>query len=243
MNKIHLAKYITKAAIFFILIDLILLVLNIAFNDIPFFNLDNEGNLPTYYQSAKLLLISIGTLSYIILINRHKLKLNIQLKLFWIALFLFGIYLSIDEAFQIHEDISLVLKTIDTTLPSEYENLFTLNGYNSANWLIFYIPVLIIGLLLFLTILKSLFTKFGRKVYLLIAAAILYITVFVVEYLGMNSEILADHFNTLIAIEELCEMIGTSLILLFVLKSTKDEFFISYTSNTIPTGQWSDPIT
>ena len=77
--------------------DTLIIVLHILYGqDNLYYALDKENNLPTYYQSIKLLIFGLY-----LLYKSYKDKYNSWF--LWIASIIF-IYISVDEALAIHED-------------------------------------------------------------------------------------------------------------------------------------------
>lgn len=189
------------------------------------FNLDMEFNFPTYYQSLKLYTISLISFAYIYLSDIYHWSKEYILKLFWIGISLFSLLLSIDEMLQIHERVS---SSADTLLGSEnveiYQSQFYSRGFNSADWLPFYIPILFLGILLFIFAFKKIYLKYKKSTFLLIAMLFSFVLVFVMEYIGTSSELNMGSTEPWFVIEEFSEMIGISSLLFFVYIQTRKVF-------------------
>lgn len=136
----------------FLVLDIVFVLLHISNGSSnQYLNLDQENNFPVYYQAAKYVtLCSVLALTIYIIGKAQKLR---TIKKLLIANFLVFGYLVIDELGQFHENIKNILESfgLDTTrILSIFENW----GYNSTEWLIFYIPVFIIVFLLMVSTLR-----------------------------------------------------------------------------------------
>jgi hypothetical protein len=88
------------------------------------FYLDYESNIPTWYSTVLLFLVSI--VSLLIYILRHKTMYHDRWPVFWFAFSLTYIFLSMDEAGKIHELSDTVLHMKWLKLYAPFAGLFFL---------------------------------------------------------------------------------------------------------------------
>lgn len=126
-----------KTLLFF---DIAILILHVLFGShSTFFHLDYEQNLPTIYQSLKLILFGVG-----ILLSSLTLKLKNEIRLFSFSLALFVIFIGFDELLQIHENIYRVFEFFEWLHPSRVVDQSLQFGYRSSLWIIYYIPAVLL---------------------------------------------------------------------------------------------------
>lgn len=201
-----------------IAIDLSFVIAHHATSARPFFNLDAEVNLPTFYQAIKLVAVAILALLFIYF---SKLFLEMGkkvLKLFWAALSAAALYLATDEMIQVHEKAQMYAtslfgeKAVDT-----YEDGFAKLGFDSAEWLPFYIPVLLVGITFFVLTFKNLRKTYKHDVYLLAAAAAIFCIPFLMELIATSETFYnTNMYQIFMTIEEFAEMLGGTVLIYFV---------------------------
>lgn len=212
---------------------LVLLVIDLGFvmmhyitDSREMFNLDMEFNAPTFYQSLKLYSVFLFSILFIYLSGIYRKPKEYVLKLFWFVISAFGIYVSTDEMLQLHERTT---SNADLLFGAEnvemYESVFYKSGFNSADWLPFFIPVLIVGMVLFFIIFKRIYLQYKRSAFLLIGTLIFFVLTFVMEYIGTSPDLNMGVVEPWFVIEELSEMLGVSLLFGFVFLQVKGYFF------------------
>lgn len=176
------------------------------------FNLDSEGNIPTWFSSFLLLFSSL--LLFLISVNLK--KNSTKNSLYWKGLSFIFLYLAIDEAAHIHE---LTIKPLRL--------LLDVGGYFHFAWVI---PGLIIVLAIVLIYIKF-YINLPSKIRLLMGvAAVLYVGGAIgieiiggryVTLYGMNMT-----FAVITTFEETFEMLGSSIfiytLLLYVRNNLND---------------------
>lgn len=170
------------------------------------FNLDLEkNNVPTWYQSSTLLLSSV-LLAIIALVRREAKDKDFR---YWGILSFVFLFLSLDEAVSIHEQLTMPLRTA-----------FDLQGIFYLSWVI---PAAVFLLVFFFVYLKFLLRLPAVTRSLMIKAGILYVLgAVVVEMIGGNYLYLTNDLPTRVndfryvlitTVEESLEMFG---IVLFI---------------------------
>lgn len=197
-----------------ILLDLILVWLHIKTTQSSsiLFNLDYEQNVPTIYQATKLILIGfLFFLHYlaIILINPNGNKLK---PIFIIIAGIMFFWLGIDEVGQIHESFSMHFSAL---FPEENEALTTYMQeaeFESSNWLVYYSPMMAIGILAFLATFIYFFKTFPKISILLYTLGFFcFLIVPMLEFISTTPETYkTEHYELYIIIEEYLEMVGAT---------------------------------
>lgn len=184
------------------LIDGVLVFLHLAIRGN--FDLDQEQNFPTGYQSLKLAFLAL-VCTYILFKKKFA---------FWFLLILGFAYLSLDEWFQIHEYISNVI----------YLFLLEANMVVSfSSWILVFVPIGIISLLLLLVLGKRVKkddpeTFHPAIINYFILGCILFCLVPVVEIIGTwGWNLDGEYYQIAVAIEEGLELFGASSFLIFVI--------------------------
>jgi hypothetical protein len=172
---------------------------------VPLFNVNTEGNIPTWYTSFSILLCAV----LLFVIARARKIEGDRYSIYWMILGLIFLYISVDEGAGVHD-------ALDFSLPS-------LGYITSAPRYIRMLPVAVLLLIFGLMYLKFLFYLPARTRLLFIVAGTIYVSGafgmgFVMERYGtrhgwdnMTLEILA-------ALEEFLEMIGI-VIFIYALMS------------------------
>lgn len=204
-------------------LDFVVLGLFLLFPSLDFFNMEYESNFPTMYQGVKLFLISALALNILVL---AKLSGDLTKRKIVVFLgFLLGfMFLAVDELGDIHDNIK---RYLDQIIPA-LKNLFGMvesSGYDSTPWLIYYIPIFIVGIFFFIFMIKEI--KSNRL--FLFLFLFFFLSSMILEFIDSRSiYFLRDQaFVTLMTIEEMCEQLGASFMLLFMLKNFKQQFDLS----------------
>ena len=182
--------------------------------------MDYESNFPTMYQGIKLFSIAILAFNILVII-KHLGKLTKRNAIVFSGFLLGFMFLAVDELGQIHDNIQ---RHLDQIFPA-LKNLFSTaqnSGYNSSPWLIYYIPVMIAALIFFIFMIKEI--KNNRL--LLFLSFFFFSSVIVLELISSHSTYFLYHqsYVTLITFEEMSEQLGASFMLLFMLKTFKQQY-------------------
>ncbi|MEJ8757231.1 hypothetical protein WG947_09510 [Pontibacter sp. H259] len=185
-----------------------------VFGFIPTFNLDTEGNIPTYF-SALLLLLVAGLMQYIAI---HKKSANDAFARQWAVLSYIFIYMSVDEAVEIH---GMLMRPLNS--------LYVFGDFFHFSWVVVGIGLLAVAAIYFLRFYLALNLKYKRQ---FLAAAVVYISGLIgMELIGGayahsfgEANITYELITTL---EETFEMAGIVLLIRTLLCYIKD-----YTSGT-----------
>lgn len=206
-----------KLVISILFLDILFVAFHYISNGHEFFNLDYEYNLPTLYQAFKLYTIFLMSVSVIYFSKVFKKSKDYIIKLFWLGMSTFFLYLSIDEVIQIHERITIFAnKLLGSNYVESYESAYHTVGYDSANWLPFYIPVLLGGAIVLLLFFKKILNRYGKKSYLLFLTLFFFSMTFLMEYIGMSPSLNGGLVELWVTIEEGCEMVGATMMFWFV---------------------------
>lgn len=182
-----------------------------------FFNLDGEANLPAWFSSMQFLLI--GQIFY--LKSQQPNPKNLPSHFFLILIAAGFIFLSVDEAAQVHETLSGVLKR-STSMPRFKDG----NGV----WIL---PYVLIGSFAFYKLYSEVIVMFSRfrKESIIMASGMIMIAfgavaLEIISYQFLRSGSRENQFIIEVAFEEFFEMAGASLVLygalLFLIKDAKD---------------------
>lgn len=188
-------------------------------------DLDLESNnLPTWYQSSTLLLCSF--LMTIIAFVRHELK--DKASRYWSLLALIFLYLSVDEAVAIHEQISVPLR-----------QAFELHGLFFFSWVI---PASILVLILFVVFLKFLWQLPMQIRRLFFIAGCIYLTgalgmemvgaKYYETYIETQNGVVNSTYIWLTTFEELFEMAGMIVFIYALLTYLGSEALHIFASET-----------
>jgi len=188
-----------------------------------YFNLDFEYNLPTFYQAIQLYTVFILSIIFIYFSKIFHKSRDKAIKFFWICFASVSLYLSFDEAVEIHEKIFENLKIYfgeETINNFIFSTLVEKSIYSP--WLILYFPILILGILIFLLISKSLIKTYKRQILLLLFATItLFLNSFLMEYIQTQPGHSYETYNNLVRLEEFSEMLGATFLVWFVFINIK----------------------
>lgn len=183
------------------------------------FNIRTEGNIPAYYSSITILFASF-LLGFISMFRR----LNGLSYSLWLVLSLIFLYLSIDEAVQLHERVGIIV-----------DNNFDLTGYLSWGWVIPYGTLFIIfSLVYFFKFLPQLPKRIAWL--FIISGSIYVIGAIGVEMIGAKNYH-SDNFSEVVnaicySIEEFLEMLGIALFIYSLLLYMKEEMVIMVKKTT-----------
>ncbi len=193
------------------------------------FDLDEEANnLPTWYQSSTLLLCSV--LLLVIAFIRQSFE-DVDTK-FWALMAAIFLYLSIDEAVSIHEQLIVPLR-----------HGLNAHGVWFSAWVI---PALFLLVVLFALVFKSLWRLSPRTRWLFIISGTIYVAGAVgmemigAKYYEIHLETQQDAkdfgYALLTTTEEFLEMSGIALFIFSLLRYVENEAFlkVSAAEQTVP---------
>ncbi|KXK26041.1 MAG: hypothetical protein TR69_WS6001001334 [candidate division WS6 bacterium OLB20] len=208
----------------FLLLDIVLVCTHLLSGS-QLFDLDSEQNIPTFYQSFKLMLLAGLAALHLYRLIRDRNTGTLE-RTFWGMFAAGALFLGLDEALTIHENAGALLSGIIGSEGTQtYTEIFTAGGFTSSNWLLFYLPLLIAVLVSIVYFARKLYPSFGRKrVILLLAAAGLFGATFALEFIGTKTGIWMTSVYELIMItEETAEMMSVNLLLYFVISSGHEQ--------------------
>jgi len=200
--------------------DLIILVFHLLFNQYQFFHFDFEQNLPTYYQSFKLIFFGL----FFLAISLKSFHNNIT-KFFMLPLAMFLFLLGLDELLQIHENIYRIFTFVDWFHPSKIVAASMKMGYRSSLWILYYLPLLLLFVFWSGYWMNYFQSRLNNNFSLFMLSFISFFTIIITEILSSTGTYSDAVYFLLVTIEETAEMLlATFLILVGVqlLKFTQD---------------------
>ncbi len=193
-----------------ICLDLLVLTLHLIFGNFNhFFHLDFEQNLPTYYQSFKL--IGFGMIFFIFSFSK---SLTLNIKSFVIPLSLVLVFLGLDELLQIHENIYRIFEFFDLFHPSKIVEASMKMGYRSSLWILYYLPLIFIFVFWSGYWLRYFQAKMKNNAWVLVISSLSLFTVILAEILSSTGSYNENAYFWLITVEETAEMLLSSTLIL-----------------------------
>ena len=196
--------------LFLISIDLLFLLLHLLFaRNWTFFHLDYEMNLPTFWQSGKLILF--GGLFF--LANFTK-KISKTLKSFMLPLAIFITFLGLDELLQIHENIYRIFEFFPWLHPSKIVDASMKLGYRSSLWILYYLPFIFLFVFWSGYWLRYFQDKIRGNFWIILVSSFSLLTVLIMEIMSSTGTYSDSTYFIMVTIEESAEMLlGSTLIL------------------------------
>ncbi len=181
-----------------------------------FFNLDKEQSLKAVFSGLQLL--SIAVLAFFYALLQFKACLNKKQGILWTFTGLLFGYLALDDMMTIHERVGFVF------------NRWTgFTGYwgESFNWLIYFSPLILIGLAVLLLAVTSLRREHIHSRQLAWIGVILFVVSLIFEYIG--GRLLASSlYQSFIIVEEVSMLAGESFFLIAFWLADANLFSRSY---------------
>lgn len=205
-------KFILKKSLFIYLVvfDLVVLLLHLLFGRHNyFFHLDYEQNLPTIYQSLKLIIF--GSIFFVYGLSK---SVNKNIKGFILPLALFITFLGFDELLQIHENIYRIFELFKWLHPSKIVDASMKMGYRSSLWILYYIPLILIFGFWSGYWLRFFQATMKKNTWILIVSSISLFTVLLTEILSSTGSFSENAYYCLVTIEEMAEMLLASTLIL-----------------------------
>lgn len=192
-------------------LDLLVLALHLLFgNQNNFFHLDFEQNIPTIYQSFKLIIFG-----FIFFILGLKKSLKLKLKGFILPLALVLTFLGLDELLQIHENIYRVFELFEFLHPSRIVEASMKMGYRSSLWILYYLPFIFIFVFWSGYWLRYFQAKMKNGMWMLMFSSLCLFAVLLAEVLSSTGTFADSTYFWLVTLEETAEMfLASSLILI-----------------------------
>lgn len=191
-------------------LDLFILLLHLLFGSHNhFFHLDFEQNLPTIYQSFKLIIFGI-----IFFVFGLKKSIKLDIKSFILPLSLVLFFLGLDELLQIHENIYRIFEFFDLLHPSKIVEASMKMGYKSSLWILYYLPFIFIFVFWSGYWLRYFQSKMKMNVWILIVSSLSLFCILLAEILSSTGSFTESTYFWLITIEETAEMLLASTLVL-----------------------------
>ena len=199
-----------RVFVFLFILDLLIVLAHIFLGkENHFFHMDFEQNLPTYYQSLKL--IGFGCLFLLMGVSK---RIPLLIKSFVIPLALSLTFWGLDELLQIHENIYRIFELFDLFHPSKIVEASMRMGYRSSLWILYYIPVIFIFIFWSGYWLRYLQSKMKSVVWMLALASFCLFMVLLAEIVSSTGTYSESNYFWLITLEEMAEMFFASLLIL-----------------------------
>lgn len=208
-SLLHFLRKQTSLFTVLLSFDALMLLLHIFFGrQTTFLHLDFEQNLPTYYQSGKLIIF--GATFFALGLSK---KISWEIKNFLLPLSLFLVALGFDELLQIHENIYRIFELFDWLHPSKIVDASMKMGYRSSLWILYYIPFIILFVFWCGYWLRYFQSKMKKNAWLILLSSISIFAVLVCEILSSTGSYSDTAYFWLVTFEEFAEMIlATTLI-------------------------------
>ncbi len=193
-----------------LLLDMLMLILHLFFGHISsFVHLDREYNLPTVYQSAKL--IFVGGIAFFIF---WQLWLEEQLDKksqffygFFAAIFIF---LGLDELGQLHENVDYFVRELFPHYADTQLRIAESSNFQSSTWMLYYLPIMTVAIIYFAYTGKYVCERIPGKKLVFSAMISLFILTLVLEFASNQGQVLPHIYEKYVTWEETAEMLGAT---------------------------------
>jgi hypothetical protein len=213
----------------FLFLDSLVVTAHLLLKDkYGFFNLDGEQNLNSTYSGFKLLCIAaMVVIQFLIL---QKARERFSKRVIWFLVATSFIYLGLDELAMLHERLGFVINNLI--------GVADLKGA-SFNWLIYYLPFILVALIVYTRFVLTLWRED-------LGAAIFILSGVIFFALGLGVEVVSgivvypqgvvrsdfSLYFTFIFLEEIIELLGSTLFLTGMFKSTVKNFNLHFVSRS-----------
>jgi hypothetical protein len=187
--------------------DFLMIAMHIAWGQKSvFFNLDQEANLPTLYQGAKILIFAM--LIWLSVYNSNTKKLY---KYFGLLIASSLFFLGLDELATIHENIHIYVSDLLPNLHNYVLSLAESLDYGGALWVIYYAPFVLIISIIWALQIYIILKHQKQSVFMMVLGMLFIIAVPFVEMINTSSNFSSEIYDNWVVLEEGLEMIGVSL--------------------------------
>lgn len=194
--------------------DALIVLLHLMFaSSSVLFHVDFENNIPTIYQSLKLLFFG-----GLFLVLGWSKKLPKHIKFFIIPLGIVMLFLGLDELVQLHENSYRLFQHVIWLNPDDLVRTSAQYGYHSSLWLLYYLPIIALFLIWCGYWLRYFKSKHQDNFWIVLVSAILLGIIFVAEILGSTGDYSQTTYFWLVTIEEASEMMLASVLVFGGLK-------------------------
>lgn len=193
-----------------IFLDIIIVILHLIFGyQTIFFNLDEEKNIPAFYQGIKLIFAGI-ILLFTSISKQYK---NVS-PLFPLGSLL--VYLGTDEILEIHEDIQSQIQPIFPELVSKVESFAEITNYTSSMWILFFMPFILAVLLYILFVVIPYTIKLNHRLFFFLTLGFtFFLLAILLEIINSSGTWSWFQYQILMILEESSEMVGSSILFYF----------------------------
>ena len=190
------------------ILDIGIIVLNLLLGETnTYYNLDQENNFPTYYQSIKLLVFGLY-----LLYKSYKDKYNSWF--LWVASIIF-IYISVDETLMIHEDFPEYANHLIPATAYNFRMWLEGMGYTGVIWIFYAMGLILLSspFLIYELIYLIKNYKYNKLSSIMIfLGTLLFLAVLFVEGYATSGVLSREEYNLMVMIEEGSELVGASLL-------------------------------
>lgn len=206
-----------KIILLVVIFDLIILGLHLMFGHVSsFFDLDFEHNLPTIYQSAKLLVV--GSLAFMVGWQLWVLGRIKRADLLFYGFFAAGfVFLGLDELGQIHEHVDFFVREMRPEYADAQLELAESLGYYSSTWMLYYTPIFVAAAVWFVYAWRYLGRYLPNQRLSFGLMTGFFVMVIIFEFVSNQGHIDPFLYWIYITIEETAEMLGATAGLAVIL--------------------------
>ena len=192
--------------------DILMVILHLTLSGTTgFFDLDKEQNLPTVYQSFKLLFAG-NIVFFILWLERNVLKIKEKARTWFLGILgtLF-LYIGLDELGQLHENVEFYVAEVSPEFAAFVLGTTESWGYQSSVWLLYYAPFIILSLPFLAYLIYYSFKVYGKRTYLLVVMMALFFAVIYLEFISTTGQYWGWEYDKLMILEEFAEKLGATL--------------------------------
>ena len=205
-------KFIKKHPIIFLvlLLDLIIVILHLTLGGFSsFFHLDFEHNLPTLYQSAKL--IAVGAVAAVVIWQLSLMKNLKRADIIFYSLFGAGfVFLGLDELGQLHENVDYFVREVNPGYADAQLELLQSVGYRSSTWMVYYAPIMLAASFYFVYAWKYIKDNIPKVKPAFLTMLVMFSLVIIFEFVSNQGYTDPGLYQIYITIEESAEMLGAT---------------------------------
>ena len=123
------------------------------------------------------------------------------------------IYLGVDEMSSIHENLPERLNQLFPILESLAVDLANRFSYDGSIWVIYYMPLIILTIPVFIFELIYIFKKIKWKILYILIGIFMLLSVPIVEIINTSSGFTLEIYTLWVALEEALEMLGITIFI------------------------------
>ncbi|MEC8337021.1 MAG: tetratricopeptide repeat protein, partial [Planctomycetota bacterium] len=200
-----MAQVLLRSISIFFVADFAVILAHVFFSEQSWlFDLDQEGNIPTYLAALQVLLVAV-VMFEIFIRERRVLSTESRGKWVWLFLATVFLYLSVDDVYAIHE--SFLRQEVRDLLPAD--SLWI----SLIPWQIVFAPLLGLTAILLTVMMLSRFHQERRLMKITTAALACWVAAIVLEGLAKPVFLTLNAYSVGVVFEESLELLGATLFL------------------------------